>query len=149
MGFVTDELSRSLLMTTLAAAALLMACAGTASQDHLRGRLEGFFEATLNGDVAALDDYVSDACDQKAEFLKSAEALRMLEEVDVTLPEGAMLFDLDEEGDFAVAYRARQGPALLVNGEPFDDDPSNDVPLQLVREEGAWRVVNCGDYVAD
>ncbi len=99
--------------------------------------------------MAALDDYVSDACDQKAEFLQSAEVLRILEEVDVVLPEGAMLFDLDEAGDFAVAYRSREGPALLVNGEPFDDDPSNDIPLQLVREESAWRVVNCGDYVAD
>ncbi len=97
--------------------------------------------------MAAQEAYVSDACDQKAEFLKSAEVLRILEEVDVVLPEGAMLFDFDEEGDFAVAYRAREGPALLVAGEPLDDNPSNYMPLQLVREESTWRVVNCDQYL--
>lgn len=130
--------------------ALALACGNAGSSaEQPRGTLEGFFETILNDHVAALDDYVSDACDQKAEFLKSAEVLRLLEEVDVVVPEGAMLFDFDEEGDFAAAKRARDGPALLVNGEPLEDDPSNDIPLHLVREESTWRVANCDQYVPE
>lgn len=62
------------------------ACGKTSSAEQLRATLRGFFEAPLNGDVAALDDYVSGAWDQKVEFLKSAEVLRILEEVDVVSP---------------------------------------------------------------
>ena len=128
---------------------LAAACAGGADpEDELRSRLEGFFEATLNGDVAALEDFVSDQCPKKAAFLEQTEALRVLEPVDLTLPEGTFLFDFDED-DVAVAKRARGGPPLLINGAPFPDDPSDDVPLKLEREDGIWRVVNCDAFVPD
>ena len=128
---------------------LATACAGGADpEDELRSRLEGFFEATLNGDVAALEDFVSDQCPQKAAFLEQTGALRVLEPVDVTLPEGTLLFDFGE-GGVAVAKRAREGPPLLINGTPLPDDPSNDVPLKLEREDGIWRVVNCDAFLPD
>ena len=128
---------------------LAAACAGAADpEDELRSRLEGFFEATLNGDVAVLDEYVSDQCPQKAAFLEQTGALRVLEPVDVILPEGTFLFDF-AESDVAVAKRARAGPPLLINGTPVPDDPSDDVPLKLEREDGIWRVVNCDAFVPD
>lgn len=128
---------------------LAAACAGAADpEDELRSRLEGFFEATLNGDVAALEDFVSDQCPRKALFLEQAGALRVLEPVDVTLPEGTLLFDFGG-GGVAVAKRARGGPPLLINDTPLPDDPSNDVPLKLERKDGVWRVVNCDAFVPD
>ena len=60
--------------------------------------LEGFFEATFNGDVAALDGYVSDQCPEKAAFLERAGELELLDDVEVTLPEGTLLFDFGEKG---------------------------------------------------
>jgi len=70
-----------------------------------------------------------------------------LDHVVVELPEGAMLFDVEDE--IAVVKRASGGPAILINGEPARDDPSNDLPLKLAREGGRWRVVNCDAYVPD
>ena len=143
---MTAQLPLRLLLATLGAAVFVVACANGGAEDQLRLRLEGFFEATLNGDVAALDDYVSDACEQKTEFLENAQVLRILEEVDVVVPEGAMLFDFGE-GNVAVAKRALDGPPVLIDGMPSEDDPSNDVPLKLAREDGVWRVVNCDAYL--
>ena len=107
----------------------------------------GFFEATLTGDAAALDDYISDSCSQKDEFLESVGAAPVFETADVWLPEGAFSFDI--EGAVAVAKRIQDSQPLLVNGEPLEDDPSNDIPLKLVEERGVWRVENCGEYVSD
>jgi hypothetical protein len=91
-------------------ALLALGCRQDAAESgDLRAGVEGFFEAILNGDVAALEGYVSDECPAKAEFLERAQELSVLEPVDVTVPEGAMLFDYGEEG-VAVAKRAADGP---------------------------------------
>ncbi|MCI0776536.1 MAG: hypothetical protein J4N95_00015 [Chloroflexi bacterium] len=123
---------------------LLTACGGLSTEDELRIRLEGFFEATLNGDVIALDDYVSDSCPEKAEFLELVGTTSAFEDAEVVVPDGA--FTLDVEDGVAIAKRSLP---LLVNGKPLRDDPSNDVPIKLVHEDGVWRVENCGDYVSN
>ena len=125
---------------------LLTACAGPSTEDELRGRLEGFFEAVLTGDAASLDDYVSDSCAQKAEFLELVSEAPAIEDAEVEVPDGAFSFDV--ENGVAVANRSFRSLPLLVNGKPLRDDPSNDVPLKFVHEDGVWRVENCGAYVA-
>jgi hypothetical protein len=62
----------------------------------------------------------------------------------VRVTEGAFLFDVEDE--VAVAKRSRGGPAVLVDGQPVSDDPAGDIPIKLVREDGAWRVENCGAF---
>ena len=104
-------------------------------------------EAVLSGDATALDDYVSDSCPEKAEFLELVGAAPVFEAADVWLPEGAFSFDI--EGPVAVAKRIQDSQPLLVNGEQLTDDPSNDIPLKLVEEDGIWRVENCGAYVSE
>lgn len=58
-----------------------------------------------------------------------------------------MVSDSDEQDDIVVACRVREGAALSINSGPSHDDAADDIPLQLVREEGTWRVVNCDQYV--
>ena len=135
------------LLAALLLVGALAACAESSPDAELRARVETLLEAALNGDLAALEDYVSDTCSAKEAFLEQAGALQALEPVEVEVPEGALLFDVED--DVAVAKRAREGPAVLVDGEPAEDDPANDVPLKLVREDGAWRVANCEAYVAE
>ncbi|MCH8008306.1 MAG: hypothetical protein IIC91_05520 [Chloroflexi bacterium] len=112
---------------------------------QLRSRLEGFFEAVLTGDATSLDDYVSDSCLEKAEFLELVGEAPAFEDAEVVVPEGAFSFDVD--GDVTVAKRSLGSVPVLLEGEPFEDDPSNDTPLKLVREDGVWRVENCEAYV--
>ena len=128
-------------------AVFLVACAAGSVESDLLGRVEGFFEAVLTGDAAALDDYISDSCREKAEFLESVGAAPAFETADVRLPEGSFSFDLG--GGVVVAKRVRDSQPLLLNGEPLEDDPSNDIPLKLVEEAGVWRVENCGAYVSE
>ncbi len=106
------NLSLVRLVFVLALAGLLgAACGGGAErEDELRSRVEELFEATLNGDLAALDDLVSDRCTAKAEFLEEAGGLGMLEPVEVVLPEGTLLFDFGE-GGVAVAKRGERRSA--------------------------------------
>ena len=130
----------------LASIWLLTACGGPSTEDELRGRLEGFFEAVLTGDATSLDDYVSDSCAEKAEFLELVGAEAAFEDAEVEVPDGAFSFDI--ESGVAVANRSFRSLPLLVNGKPLQDDPSNDVPLKFVHEDGVWRVENCGAYVA-
>ncbi len=134
------------LLGFLVLSAFLAGCGGQSTEDKLRGRLEGFFEAVLTGDAASLDNYISDSCPQKAEFLELASEAPAFGDVEVEVPEGSFLFDV--EGHVAVAKRSRNTQSVLVNGEPFEDDPSNDVPLKLVEEDGVWRVENCGAFVS-
>ena len=117
-------------------------------EDELRSRVEALFEATLNGDVAALDDLVSDQCTAKAEFLEEAGGLRVLDPVEVLLSEGTLLFDFGE-GGVAVAKRARDGPLVLIDGTPMPDDPANNLPMKLELEDGVWQLVNCDVFVPD
>ena len=63
------------------------------------------------------------------------------------MPEGAILFDIEE--GVAVAKRSLEGPPVLVNGEPTQDDPARSVPVKLVLEGDAWRVANCEAYVSE
>ena len=121
---------------------LLTACGGSSTEDELRSRLEGFFEAVLTGDAPSLDDYVSDSCAEKAEFLAAVSAEPAVEDAEVEVPDGAFSFDV--ESGVAVANRSFRSLPLLVNGKPLRDDPSNDVPLKFVQEDGVWRVENCG-----
>ena len=114
-------------------------------EDELRGRLEGFFEAVLTGDATSLDDYVSDSCAEKAEFLELVSTEPAFETAEVEVPDGAFSFDI--ESGVAVDSRSFRSLPLLVNGKPLRDDPSNDVPLKLVQEDGVWRVENCEAYV--
>lgn len=134
----------SALLGGAAVIALLAGCAGQSTEDELRGRLEGLFEAVLTGDAASLGDYVSDSCPAKAEFLEAVSEAASYEDAEVDVPEGAFSFDV--EGAVAVAKRSQDSEAVLVNGQPLVDDPANDTPLKLVREGGAWRVENCGAY---
>lgn len=138
------------LVFVLALAGLLGAACGSGSdrEDELRSRVEALFEATLNGDVAALSDLVSDQCTAKAEFLEEAGRLRVLDPVEVVLPEGTLLFDFGE-GGVAVAKRARDGPPVLIDGTPVPDDPASNLPMKLEQEDGDWRLVNCGVFIAD
>ena len=148
MGAVRDKLTFRFLLAALLLVAVIIACAGAEDRDgQLRSRLEGFFEATLNGDVVALDEYISDSCPAKAAYLEQAAALQSLEPVEVVVPEGAMLFDIEE--GVAVAKRSLEGPSVLVDGESAQDDPASAVPLKLVLEGDAWRVANCEAYVAE
>ncbi len=124
---------------------VVTACAGSGTEDELRSRLEGFFEAVLTGDATSLDDYVSESCPEKAEFMELVSVEATLDEAEVEVPDGAFSFDV--ESDVAVAKRSFRSLPLLVNGKPRRDDPSNDVPLKLVDEDGVWRVENCGAYV--
>ena len=135
------------LLCLLALIWLLTACGGPSTEDELRGRLEGFFEAVLTGDAMSLDDYVSDSCPEKAEFLAAVSAETAFEGAEVEVPDGAFLFDV--ESGVAVANRSFRSLPLLVNGKPRRDDPSNDIPLKLVEEGGVWRVVNCDAYVTE
>lgn len=125
----------------------LLACAGGSVEGDLRTRLEGFFEATLNGDVEALDDYVSNSCPEKAEFLELVGTAPAFDDAEVVVPDGAFSFDVEDR--VAVATRSFRSLPLLVNGKPLRDDPSNDVPLKFVHEDGVWRVENCGAYVSE
>lgn len=135
------------LLCLLAFIWLLTACGGLSTEDELRSRLEGFLEAVLTGDATSLDDYISDICQEKTAFLESVgDAAPAFEAADVRLPKGAFSFDI--EGPVAVAKRIQDSQPLLVNGEPLEDDPSNDAPLKLVEEDGVWRVENCGAYVS-
>ncbi len=138
---------RIIVLTILCASVVLVACANEGFEGELRSRLEGFLEATLNGDVVALDDYISDTCPAKAAFLELVGAAPAFEDAEVRVPEGAFSFDLDD--GVAVAKRIQDSQPLLVNGEPLEDDPSNDIPLKLVEERGVWRVEYCGEYVSD
>jgi len=139
---------RRLALCMLASLALVVGCGSSDDQsDALRATLEGFFAATLNGDTAALDGYISDSCEEKAAFIEQARALAPLGPVSVEVPEGALLFDVEDE--IAVAKRASGGPAIHIDGESARDDRSNDSPLKLEREDGDWRVVNCDAYVPD
>ena len=138
---------RIIILTSLCATALLVACADDSLEGELRSRVGGFLGAVLSGDAATLDDYVSESCSKKAEFLESVGAAPVFEAADVRLPEGAFSFDI--EGPVAVAKRIQDSQPLLLNGEPLEDDPSNDIPLKLVEEDGVWRVENCGAYVSD
>lgn len=94
-----------------------------------------------------LDEYISDSCPAKAAYLEQAAALQSLEPVEVVVPEGAMLFDIEE--GVAVAKRSLQGPSVLVNGEPTQDDPARSVSVKLVLEGNMWRVANCEAYVSE
>ena len=115
--------------------AVIIACAGAEDRDgQLRSRLEGFFEATLNGNVVALDEYISDSCPAKAAYLEQAAALQSLEPVEVVVPDGAILFDIEE--GVAVAKRSLDGLPVLVDGEPAQDDPASSIRVKLVLEEG-------------
>ncbi len=147
MSFSYDGLVKALFILLALAAALLVACNVDNTEKQLQARLEGFFEAVLEGDAAALGDYISDSCAKKAEFLESVGAAPVFESADVRLPEGAFSFDVG--GGVAVAKRVRDSQPLLVNGETLEDDPSNDTPLKLVEEAGVWRVENCGAYVSE
>ncbi len=138
---------RVILLTSLCATVALVACADEGLEGELRSRLEGFFEATLNADVEALSDYISDSCLEKAALLELVGAAPVFESADVRLPEGAFSFDVG--GGVAVAKRLRDSQPLLDNGETLEDDPSNDTPLKLVEEAGVWRVENCGAYVSE
>lgn len=131
------------LLCLLAATWLRTACGGQNTEAELRGRLEGFFEAVLTGDAASLDDFVSDSCAEKAEFLRAASEAPAFEEAEVEVPTGAFSFDI--EGDVAVAKRSAGSEPVLIDGEPLEDDPTNDVPLKLVEDDGVWRVE---DYLA-
>ena len=123
------------------------ACGGPTTEDDLRSRLEGFFESVLTGDAMSLNDYVSDSCAEKAEFLELVSEAPAIEDAEVEVPDGAFSFDV--ENGVAVAIRSFRSLPLLVNGKPLRDDPSNDVPLKFVLEDGVWRVENCGAYVSD
>ncbi len=101
----------------------------------------------LTGDAKALDDYVSDSCPEKAEFLELVSTEPALEIAEVVVPDGAFSFDV--ESGVAVANRSFRSLPLLVNGKPLGDDPSNDAPLKLVRERNVWRVENCNAYVSN
>ncbi len=94
----------------------------------------------------ALDDYISDKCAEKAEFLELVSTKPAFEDAEVKVPDGAFVFDI--ESGVAVANRSFRSLPLLVNGKPARDDPSNDVPLKFVREDGVWRVENCGAHVS-
>ncbi len=144
MNFAYDGGVRALLCL-LVFIWLLTACGGPSTEDELRGRLEGFFEAVLTGDATSLGDYVSDSCPEKAEFLAAVSTEPAFEDAEVVVPDGAFSFDV--EGGVAVASRSFRSVPLLVNGKPWRDDPSNDVPLKFVHEDGVWRVENCGAYV--
>ncbi len=124
-----------------------VACGTDSTRDQLRSRVDGFLEAVLNSDVAALDDYVSDGCAKKAEFLELIGASPAFESVDITVPEGSFSFDVSS--GVAVAKRIQDSQPLLLNDEILEDDPSNDIPLKLVDEGGVWRVVNCDAYVPE
>ena len=95
----------------------------------------------------SLNDYVSDSCAEKTEFLELVSTAPAFEDAEVNVPEGAFSFDVED--GVAVARRSFRSLPLLVNGKPLRDDPSNDVPIKFFLEDGAWRVANCGAYLAD
>ena len=122
MGAVREKITIRFLLAPLVVVVVIIECAGAEDSDgQLRSRLEGFFEATLNGDLVALNEFISESCPAKAAYLEQAAALQSLEPVEVVVPDGAILFDI--EGGGAVAKRSLDGPPVLVNGEPTQDDP--------------------------
>ena len=125
----------------------LFRCPMPLDESDLLDRIEGFFEATLNGDEVALDDFVSDSCPEKATFLEKISAAAAFDDAEVEVPDGAFSFDVED--GVVVAKRSLASQPVLVNGEPLEDDPFNAVPLKLVDEDGIWRVENCGAYVSD
>ncbi len=143
----SDCVKVRLVCASLCAAAFCAACTGDNVEDELRARLEGFFEAVLTGDATSLDDYVSDSCPEKEEFLELVSTEPAFEDAEVEVPDGAFSFDV--ECGVAVAIRSFRSLPLLVNGKPLGDDPSNDAPLKLVRERNVWRVENCAAYVSN
>jgi hypothetical protein len=108
-------------------------------ENDLRSRLEGFFEATLTGDAASLDDYISDSCPEKAEFLVAVGEAPAFEDAEVAVPDGAFSFELAD--GVAVGKRIRDSQPILLNGEPLEDDQSNNTPLKLVEVFGGSRTV--------
>ena len=68
------------------------ACGGPTTEDDLRSRLEGSFESVLTGDAMSLNDYVSDSCAEKAEFLELGSTEPAFGTAWVARPGGGCLF---------------------------------------------------------
>jgi len=128
-----------------------------AASDDLRRdiakTLEGFFEAFTNGEVGRLATYWSESCSD--EDVEQANAASLLAkgllggQYDVTVNGDALVVDVTDSDRVTVPAEQPEGVfRASIDGRPLPPEESENEPLELVRENGVWRVADCAGFAA-
>jgi hypothetical protein len=132
---------------------------GEAASDDLRHEiattLEGFFEAFMNGEVGRLATYWSETC--SADDVDQANDASVLAKgfiggkYDATVDSEALLIEVTDSNHVTVPAVQPEGVfTATIDGRPLPPEESEaaDEPLELVREDGVWRVADCAAFAA-
>lgn len=96
----------------------------------------------------ALAGLISDECATKEDVLIGAVLFSALDSSpsDVELPRTAIQANFVDDGMVIVTIEPQADP-ILVQGTPISFDPDDGVPLELIKEDGVWRLLNCETIV--
>lgn len=136
-----------------------LAAGREATSDDLRRdiakTLEGFFEAFTNGEVGRLATYWSETC--SAEDVEQANGASLLAkgfiggQYDVTVDGEALVVHMTDSDHVTVPAEQPEGVfTATIDGRPLppEESEAGDEPLELVREDGVWRVADCAAFAA-
>lgn len=124
------------------------------SSEEIAEALEGFVEALANADAQELGTYLSETCSEgqrEAIAVSAALAAALFGgEVEYEVDADLLAFEVLDESHVAISQEQPEGAiTIIVDGLPMPDEAeSNQAPLTLAHEDGAWRITNCDDLVA-